>query len=57
LTVSSLSVNNRSATGLAHPEVEQKIEEILFRLDSLEQQMVSVLMKTSIKSEQMDESG
>jgi hypothetical protein len=57
LNVSSLSGNNRSATRLAQPDTDQKIEEILSRLDSLEQQMVSILMKTSIKSEQMDESG
>jgi hypothetical protein len=57
LTARSLSGNNRSATGLVQPDTDQKIEEILSRLDSLEQQMVSDLMKTSIKSEQMDESG
>jgi hypothetical protein len=45
------------ASRRSQSDINQQIEEILLRLDSLEQQMTAILVRTSLKGYKIDESG
>lgn len=51
----SLGATNKMARREYQSNTDQKIEEILLRLDSLEQQMTSVLVRTSFRADKIDE--